>query len=289
MPADQPSSAASQRSSRQRALLAGGAALIVTGGAGLGAALAAPAGAGVFTAWAGGVAALITSTAVAVASYYADSMRRSRDRIARAQAAAGRLEQELTRVANETLPVIVTRLRDGESAERALAGVPHPVGGPLQRVVHTAAREIAAAETRGATARALRAAMEDDAAQLADVTVPAMVGQLRAGEPQDAVLAAGPAPASAALQRLLAVVARELGSGERRGAEVRRRAREQHVHDREHDAGHRGRQPHARDTGQRVQGNPAHANHPPAREQRDAEHEGHGARRDGRHRRAGDA
>lgn len=218
MSADQPSRAASERSSRQRAFFAAAVTVVVTGAAWLGGVLAAPAGAAAFTAWAGGAAALITAAAVAVAVYYADSSRRARERIARAQVAAGRLEQELARVVNETLPVVVTRLREGESAERAVTGAPHLAGGPVQRLVHTVAREIATAEARAATAMALRAAVEDDAATLADVTMPDMVTKLREGESPDAALAAAPAPASPALQRLLAVVAREIGTGERRGA-----------------------------------------------------------------------
>ena len=218
MPADQSGRAAPGSSPLQRALFAAAVTVVVLGGACLGAALTAPAGAGAFIAWAGGAAALIASVAVAAAVFYAESSRQTRDRTVRAQAAAGRLEHELTRVVNETLPVLVSRLRDGESAERALAGVAHPVGGPLQRLIHTTAREIAAAEARGTTAMALRAAMEDDVAQLADETVPALVAGLRAGESPDSVLAAAPSPASGALQRLLAVMARELSTGERRGA-----------------------------------------------------------------------
>ena len=218
MSADQTGRAAPGSSSLQRALLAAAATVVVAGGVCLEAALTAPAGAGAFIAWAGGVAAAITSAAVAVAVYHTDSSRRTRDRTVRAQVAAGRLEQELTRVVNDTLPMLVSRLRDGESAERALAGVPHPVGGPLQRLIHTTAREIAAAEARGTTAMALRAALDEDAAQLADETVPGLVARLRAGESQDSALAAVRPPASGALQRLLAVVAREIGTGERRGA-----------------------------------------------------------------------
>jgi signal transduction histidine kinase len=218
MPADLPNRAPAERSSLERALLALAAAAVITGGGSLWTVVAAPAGAAVFVGWACGVAAAITCAAVAATVYYADSAHQARDRIARAWAAAGRLEQELTRLLDETLPVVVTRLRDGESVERVLAGVPHPATGPLKRLVHTLAREIGAAERRGVAAMALRGAMEDDAARLADETLPALVARLRAGESADAALTGAPSPASPILQRLLGVVAREIGTGERRGA-----------------------------------------------------------------------
>ncbi|WP_225849797.1 sensor histidine kinase KdpD [Streptomyces sp. HPF1205] len=69
------------------------------------------------------------------------------------------------------------------------------------------------AALKAETARA--AALEGETARLAEVTVPLAVDRLRAGGSADTVLSRLPRPSGPAHQRLLDVVVRELGAGER--------------------------------------------------------------------------
>lgn len=207
-----------EHSPRQHALIALLAILVVAGGSCLAAVLTAPAAAVAFVAWAGGVAAAVVGAAGAMAVYYAQTVRYSRDRIARAQASAVRLEQELARLAEDTGPAMVRRLRDGEPAERVLVSHPQPSSGNLQRLLQLLVSEIGEGERRSAAALALRRTLEDEAAQLADEIVPVVVGRVRDGEAAAAALAAVPRPASDALLHLLQTMVAEIARGERRGA-----------------------------------------------------------------------
>jgi signal transduction histidine kinase len=156
--------------------------------------------------------------AVAVAFYYADSARRSWQRVGFSLDSAGSLERELAGVMDETMPALVTRLQQGEPADQALAGVPAPASAPLRRLVQAAALQIAAAERRAAGEAALRTSLESEAERLASQTLPSLTSRLRDGEPVDAVLDSAGLPASGPLQRLLTTTVREIANGERRGA-----------------------------------------------------------------------
>ncbi len=86
----------------------------VTGAAWLGAVYAAPDSFEVPMAWGAGAAAVALSAAVATASYGISRSRRLRDRL-------GAMERDSIRLADETVPALVRRLREGQSADSALA------------------------------------------------------------------------------------------------------------------------------------------------------------------------
>jgi signal transduction histidine kinase len=73
--------------------------------------------------------------AVTVAAHFAQAARRYRGRIEALDAEAGRL-------ADETVPALVRRVRDGASADTALAEVPNSVDGAHRRLLGTVAQEI---------------------------------------------------------------------------------------------------------------------------------------------------
>lgn len=218
MTAHAPTRVPAEPSPLQRALFTLVAVAVLTAGASAWAVLASPAAARAPVAWASGVAAVIVCVTAAGAVYYTLAARRSLDRITRNHASAGRLERELAGFAEESLPAVMKRLQAGESPERALAAVPRPASSRLRQVTELVAREIGAAESRSAAAKAQRAALEDDAARLAGKTLPAIAQQIRSGEAVDAALAAAGHPAGGALGRLLRAAVQEIATGDQRGA-----------------------------------------------------------------------
>ncbi|MET8995621.1 ATP-binding protein [Amycolatopsis sp. NPDC004169] len=122
-----------------RALSVLAAAAVVTGGVWWWTTAGASRADRVFTAWYGGVAAVVVCAAVTLAAYCALAARHHRDRIAA-------LDAEIVRLADETLPAVVRRVRDGASADTALTEVPDPAGGPARRLLETTAQEIARGE-----------------------------------------------------------------------------------------------------------------------------------------------
>jgi signal transduction histidine kinase len=218
MSAHLPTRASAGRSALYPAMLALLAAAVIAGGGCLWAVLTAPAGAVMYVAWTGGTAAAVTCAAVTITAYYVGIARRGRNQIVSAQASAGQLERDLSRLLDETLPAVVKRLREGESAEQVLRGVPALSTAPLQRLVQTVAQEVGAAEGRRAAANALHVTVENDVVRLAGEALPELVTRLRAGESADAALAAVPSPGSDELQQVLRSMAREIEASERRGA-----------------------------------------------------------------------
>ncbi|GAB2808159.1 ATP-binding protein [Actinoallomurus bryophytorum] len=106
------------------------ATVIVTGAAWLGTTFAVPAAErGVVTACVG-VAALVVCAAVTVAAYAFESARRLRERVTTTEA-------ELMRLADDTLPAVVKRLRSGASGDTALAEVEQPDSDPQLRILQT--------------------------------------------------------------------------------------------------------------------------------------------------------
>ncbi|WP_225978622.1 sensor histidine kinase [Gandjariella thermophila] len=190
------------RSSWTPALLVLLAAVLVTGGAWLWVAFAAPAQG---MAWYGVAAAVLLSAAVAVAAYQAQGRRRLRARVAA-------LDAEAARLVDEVFPAVVRRLREGESAETALAAAPDPAGGAHQRAAHILAHEIVAAYRGGV------GVMEAEATRMAEETLPAAVEKLRGGSSADTALAAVPIPANDAHQRILELMVRQVADGQRRRA-----------------------------------------------------------------------
>ena len=202
------------RTPAQQALLAGLPALAVTGGAVLYGVLRAPVPDQVMLALTGGAVALALAAAVAVAAYYAGAARRSGEWLAQFDASGNSLGQQVAVLTEQTLPAVVQRLRAGAPVPAVLAGVPRPADAGLDRLLQAVAHEVSA----GVSAGVSRVAIQDDAARLADETVPAVVRQVRAGEPVEAVLATAAHPADPALDRVLQAAARGVEDADRRGA-----------------------------------------------------------------------
>src|SRR4051812_20992098 len=95
-----------------RALFVLPAAMVVTGGVWWWMTAGVPAAERTFVAWYGGVAAAVVCAAVTVAAYCARAARHFRGRIAV-------LDAEVARLADDTLPTVVQRVRDGASADTA--------------------------------------------------------------------------------------------------------------------------------------------------------------------------
>ncbi|MET9296516.1 ATP-binding protein [Streptomyces sp. NPDC003077] len=121
------------------------AALVVTGGLCLWAALAAPAAVRGAVAWGGGAAAVVLSLALAVAVHGWRTVRHYRARL-------GAMEAEADALADETLPMLVDRLRDGASVDTALDRTPAPASPAHQRIVRTLAQEVGRGERMRAAA-----------------------------------------------------------------------------------------------------------------------------------------
>ncbi|MFC6065074.1 sensor histidine kinase [Streptomyces ochraceiscleroticus] len=120
-------------------------ALVVTGGAVLWAVLAGPAALRTGLAWGCGTVAVVLSALLAVTVYAVRTSARHRARIAELAAAADRL-------ADETLPAVVARLRDGASVDTALGHTPMPADEAHRRIVETLATEVGRGERMRAAA-----------------------------------------------------------------------------------------------------------------------------------------
>lgn len=64
------------------------------------------------------------------------------------------LEDDAARLADEIVPAVVRRIRDGESVEAVLLTVPKPASGTLERLLRTLVTEAGASERRAAAAMA---------------------------------------------------------------------------------------------------------------------------------------
>ncbi|GAA2777872.1 sensor histidine kinase [Saccharopolyspora taberi] len=162
-----PRSTARKASPIRRALLVLLATAVVTGAASLVATLLAPAAQQLVVAYGAGTAALLLSVASAAAAYWQLAARRARERTAA-------LEAEVQRMADETLPALVGRLREGASPDTALAEIDLPEDGPRQRILRTAAVEIGTGErmraaTMGACANAAGRVQAMATSMLADL------------------------------------------------------------------------------------------------------------------------
>jgi signal transduction histidine kinase len=137
-----------QRPPLGRTLLAS-AVTAVVGGAGYGWAIAvAPTAARSLVAACLGVAAVLLCVAVAIAVYRDQEARHYRARLAAKDAS-------MIRLAEDAVPTVVRRVREGASVDTALAEVPQPTGdGPQRRVLWAVAHEVGLGERRRAAAMA---------------------------------------------------------------------------------------------------------------------------------------
>ncbi|WP_344480708.1 sensor histidine kinase [Streptomyces amakusaensis] len=137
-----------------------------------------------------------------------------------AQTAAGSAH-----LVNVTLPTVLKRVRDGESAESALGAAPAPADPQLRRMLQlvtadlvAAGRRTAAAEAAAAdvTQRLARSAEELD--RLTGVVLPAAIERLRGGASAGTTLAELEQPADPRLRAALESIVREFAFSERRAA-----------------------------------------------------------------------
>ncbi|MBO0807579.1 MAG: sensor histidine kinase [Actinobacteria bacterium] len=169
-------------------------------------------------AWGGAAAAAVICGASAAATYYARLGRGWREQAARAGAEAAQVSGELSQLAQEALPAVSQRVREGAPAEGVLAGLPRPNSTALRQLLDSVVAQLANAERRVSAAAGEAASIEHEVTRLVDQTFPLALRRVRAGEPADVVAADLPRPASTALQRLQDTLAREIGDSERRGA-----------------------------------------------------------------------
>jgi signal transduction histidine kinase len=206
------------RAPLRRAALIGLAAAAVLAAAWAWAVMTAPSALRHQVVFGGAGAAVLCCAAAVIAAYYAAAARGARDTLSHAGADASRLERELAQLLEETLPALLQRIPAGAPIDGMLADLPRPESGGLRRLLDTVARELAAAQRRAAAAMAAYAAVEQDAARLAETELPELARLVREGEPVDAVLSGARRPAGDALPRLMDGATREIAAAQRRGA-----------------------------------------------------------------------
>lgn len=128
------------------ALAAGGAGLWVTAGV--------PAADRTLVAVFCAVAAVLLGIALAVATYRSRAVRRLKERVTELESAAAAHEIEAARLAAETIPAAVKRLRAGGSVDTAVNRMERPSSPGHQQVLRTLLREIGAGERMRASAMA---------------------------------------------------------------------------------------------------------------------------------------
>jgi cytochrome P450 len=119
----------------------------VVGGTGLCVTAEPPADHHTFVAVLCGVAAVLLSVALTVATYSSRATNHLQERITAPEAEAARL-------ADETIPAAVTRLRDGGSVDTVLSELAQPTGKAHEQVLRTLVQEISASERMRASAMA---------------------------------------------------------------------------------------------------------------------------------------
>ncbi|GAA0355127.1 ATP-binding protein [Actinoallomurus spadix] len=128
-----------------RALLVLLVAVVVTGGVCLVVTAAVPAADRGLVAACTGIAALALCAALSFAAYGFQTARVMRDRLAT-------MESELARLADETLPAVVKRLRDGASGATAMSSIEQPAAAAHRRILRTIVDEVARGERMRAAA-----------------------------------------------------------------------------------------------------------------------------------------
>ncbi|MEV0381688.1 ATP-binding protein [Nonomuraea sp. NPDC050643] len=128
------------------------ATVVVTGVASLVAVLTAPDATRTFLAWTLGLAAVLVSGALTFAAYGRQQIGLLRGRLTAGDA-------ELSRLAGETIPATVERIRDGVSGESVLMTTPRPASRAHEQILRVFVNEISAAERmRAATTSACASA-----------------------------------------------------------------------------------------------------------------------------------
>ncbi|MCO5972920.1 ATP-binding protein [Actinoallomurus soli] len=134
-----------ERPPMDRALLVLLAAVVVTGGVCLVVTASVPAADRGLVAACTGIAALALCAALSAAAYGFQSARVLRERVET-------MEAQTARLADETLPAVVKRLRDGASGATAMASIEQPAAAEHRRILRAIVDEIARGERMRAAA-----------------------------------------------------------------------------------------------------------------------------------------
>ncbi|MFF8959909.1 ATP-binding protein [Streptomyces sp. NPDC014894] len=141
------------------------------------------------------------------------------------QAHSAQTAAESAHLVNVTLPSVLKRVRDGESAEHALGAAPAPSDPQLRRMLQLIAAELvasgrraAAAEAAGANVAQQLARSADDLHRLTNTTLPAAIERLRGGASAGTALAELDQPSDPRLRVALDSIVREFAFSERRAA-----------------------------------------------------------------------
>ncbi|GAA3242588.1 ATP-binding protein [Actinocorallia longicatena] len=211
----------SQRPDRppvEKALLAWLVSVLAVGGVWLWAAMSVPHDTRKVIMWGGGGVALAFCAASAMAAYFAARAVSSRRGLAALRADLAVVTSELVLTAEETMPALTRRVRDGATFENVLMGTVPPTNLALQRVVQVTAMELVAAEQRTAAGLAAATVQSQEAKVLVEKTLPELVQRVREDRASlETALDGLPDLTDPALQTLLLNVAGEIAEGERRG------------------------------------------------------------------------
>ncbi|MFK0115347.1 ATP-binding protein [Streptomyces sp. NPDC090994] len=206
------------------------AAVLVVSAAAAGAAVAAaPAGAGDWPLAAMLGAWLCLAVTVVVGTL---SIRRARraglrqnDDVTQARAQLAQIAAESAHLVSVTLPAVAKRLRDGTTAQDALAQVTHPSDPQLRQLAHTFVAEVEEAVRLAVAYDAERRQAADESGRmtaelerLTDELLPAAVARLREGQSADTVLGELDWPRTPAVRVPAESFVRELAHSERRAA-----------------------------------------------------------------------
>ena len=230
-------------SSTVHAMTAFAVAVVIAGGCLAWALLTTPAAAFTPVAAAGTAAAVMVVATVTAAVYYASVASRCRAAAAFSDLRARRIEDEFSWLAEDTLPIVARRARDGATPAEVFEGIPRPETEAVRALLTTTQRlvsdvmsdaavvrhqaeevamsarwEASGAHERAAAVAAELAAFESEVTRLDKDVIPAVMDRLRAGEQKDELLAEMSGAVSPALAGLFGTVATELAVAERRAA-----------------------------------------------------------------------
>ncbi|MCD0452708.1 ATP-binding protein [Actinocorallia sp. API 0066] len=170
------------------------------------------------TAWAGGGLGLALCLSCALTVYFAARGSWDRSRLAYAKAELASADNELYRVGEESLPILVRRAREGASLETVLGEIRRPENVTLQRLLHTVAAELHAAEQRTTAAVAAAAHREAETVRVTDEYLPEIVRLARDEHASfETVMATLDRPEDPEAERLMEAVTAAVTGSERRG------------------------------------------------------------------------
>lgn len=172
-------------------------------------------------AFTGGLCAVLLTVAAAVIARHVAVGRRLREQTRTANARVARLEREIARMAEDTLPALGRQVRGGGSVTDVISRVAQPADGPLQQLLKAVAHELDGLERERAVAHASRSATESEILTLTRDTLPHLVELIQDQRKSvAAALAEVRRPVHTPLRELLEETARQLAEGDRRGAAV---------------------------------------------------------------------